>query len=139
MPGAAHRLPLILVIDDDEYIHPLLATALRRLPAETLSARTGSEALAIASLRPLDLIVLDLALPDTDGMTLLDALRQRRPTRDVPVVILSGLASHPAARSARVAAFVEKPFQSAALLRVVRAVLDGQSDRRVADPRPLPA
>jgi CheY-like chemotaxis protein len=139
MPGPAPRPPLILVVDDDEYVHALVAAALRRLPAEVIAARSGGEALAALARRLPDLIVLDLALPDTDGLALLERIRQRGATAEVPVVILSGLVGHPAARSTRVAGFVEKPFRATTLLDVVRSALDRPAGRAVAERRPLPA
>jgi CheY-like chemotaxis protein len=100
MVTSVRRPPLVLLVDDDEYIHALVARTLRRLPAETLAVRSGRDGLLVARQRPPDLILLDLALPDVDGLTLIDALRTVPATRDVPIVIVSGLAGLPALRSA---------------------------------------
>ncbi len=123
MVTSVRRPPLVLLVDDDEYIHALVARTLRRLPAETLAVRSGRDGLLVARQRPPDLILLDLALPDVDGLTLIDALRTVPATRDVPIVIVSGLAGLPALRSTPVAGVVTKPFRTATLLEVVTAAL----------------
>lgn len=139
MPSASPRPPLILVVDDDEYVHRLVEATVRRLRVETLSARSAAEALASAQLRPPDLVLLDLALPDVDGTMLLAILKELPTTRDVPVVVVSGLVGHPATRSEHVAGFVAKPFRPTALIQVIEAVLGGAVDERRPDLRPLPA
>lgn len=139
MPSPSSRPPLILIVDDDEYVHRLVEAAVRPIAAETLSARSGREALVIARLRQPDLILLDLALPDTDGMTLLATLRRIPALRETPVIVVSGLADHPAARSNEIAAFVAKPFRSTSLIDVIRTVLDQPGAKPRPEPRPLPA
>lgn len=139
MPSPSPRPPLILIVDDDEYVHRLVEATVRRLRAETLSARSAAEALAIARLRPPDLVLLDLALPDVDGTMLLAILKELPTTREVPVVVVSGLVGHPATRSEHVAGFVAKPFRPTALIQVIEAVLGGAVDEPRPELRPLPA
>lgn len=139
MPSPSPRPPLILIVDDDEYIHRLVAATVRRLRAETLSAWSAAEALAIARLRPPDLVLLDLALPDLDGTRLLAILKELPMTREVPVVVVSGLVGHPATRSEHVAGFVAKPFRPTSLIQVIQTVLGGALDEPRPELRPLPA
>jgi DNA-binding NarL/FixJ family response regulator len=77
----------ILLVDD----HAIVRTGLRRLlamvsDAEVLEAKTGREALAIAKARSLDMIILDLNLPELGGIELLARLRQSGP---MPILVLS--------------------------------------------------
>lgn len=139
MRPAAARPPLVLVVDDDEYIHRLVETTLRPLPAELVSARSGRQALVAVRHRLPDLVLLDLALPDTDGMTLLGILRERDLIPiEIPVVILSSLKDHPAVRLSGIQGFVAKPFRSMTLLRVVESALSGEpAGPRRAPPSPV--
>ncbi|HEX3699227.1 MAG TPA: response regulator transcription factor [Phenylobacterium sp.] len=77
----------ILTIDD----HAIVRTGLRKLlavvtDADVVEAKTGREGLAIAKSQPLDMIILDLNLPELGGVELLSRLRQ---TTDVPILVLS--------------------------------------------------
>jgi CheY-like chemotaxis protein len=139
MVTSVRRPPLVLLVDDDEYIHALVARTLRRLPAETLAVRSGHDGLVVARRRPPDLILLDLALPDIDGFVLLRAFRFTPATRDVPIVIVSGLAGHPALGSAEIAGMVGKPFRAATLLGVVTAALHQPPREPLPELQPLPA
>lgn len=77
----------ILLVDD----HAIVRTGLRKLlamvsDAEILEAKTGRESLAIAKAHSLDMIILDLNLPELGGIELLSRLRQNS---DVPILVLS--------------------------------------------------
>lgn len=80
----------IMVVDDHPLVRDALRTSLRALgtDAEIVEAETGGEALRLATQTPdMDLVLLDLNLPDTHGFSALDALRECCPA--VPVVVLS--------------------------------------------------
>ena len=76
----------ILVVEDEKSISTLITTILNNTGYEVMKARTGSEALSMISSHCPDLIVLDLGLPDMDG---LDILRQIRSWSTLPVVVVS--------------------------------------------------
>jgi len=76
----------ILVVEDEKSISTLISTILNNNGFEVMKARTGSEALSMISSHCPDLIVLDLGLPDMDG---LDILRQIRSWSTLPVVVVS--------------------------------------------------
>jgi two-component system OmpR family response regulator len=79
----AHR---ILIADDEGHIREVIRVALRKAGMDVIEARDGKEALArFASDRP-DLIVLDVGMPEFDG---LDVCREVRKTSDVPILFLS--------------------------------------------------
>ena len=76
----------VLVVDDEERIVHFLKTRLKALGYEVLSAANGIEAVEMAQTRDPDLIVLDLIMPDMDGIA---ALKEIRSFSTVPVIVLS--------------------------------------------------
>ena len=76
----------ILVVDDDPHIRDVVIFALEKAGMKTLSAGNGTEALSCAAAQKPDLIVLDISMPEMDG---LDDCRQIRKTSDMPVLFLS--------------------------------------------------
>lgn len=80
-------MPLtILVADDDPHIREVLDFALRKNGHATLMARDGKEALALFRRHAPDLVVLDVGMPEMDG---LDVCRVVRQTSNVPIIFLS--------------------------------------------------
>ena len=114
---------LLLVEDDRTAARGLVAQlAADGLPAEV--ADTATEAFDLALATPYDLILLDLMLPDQDGLDLLRRLRAAG--IGTPVVVLSGLASaHAKVKAFTLGAddFMSKPFDREELLARIRAVL----------------
>ncbi|WP_245973953.1 response regulator [Bosea caraganae] len=76
----------ILVVDDDPHIRDVICFALEKAGMATEIARNGSEALKLAELRVPDLIVLDIGMPELDG---LEVCRRLRRTSEVPILFLS--------------------------------------------------
>ena len=110
-----------LIIDDEKQIRRLLRLALESDGHQVLEAETGEEGLAeIVQHRP-DIVLLDLGLPDMDGVKLLRRLRE---WSDVPVLILSvrdDAEEKVAALDVGADDYVTKPFDTAELLARVRA------------------
>lgn len=79
-------MPQILVIDDDTDLLRVCSVGLAALGNEVRTADTGSSGLAEAAIRPPDVIVLDLGLPDADGLEICARLRS---WSQVPVIVLS--------------------------------------------------
>lgn len=115
--------PRVLVVDDEPQIRKFLGIALRAqgyLVAEAASGRAGLESLATGGA---DLVVLDLGLPDVDGI---DILRELRAFTNVPVVVLSVRASEAEkvrALDAGAHDYVTKPFGIQELMARLRALL----------------
>src|SRR5579872_1983143 len=115
--------PTILIVEDEPPIRRLLRTTLGAHDYRTLAAATGAEAMsALRHHRP-DLVLLDLGLPDIDGIKLISDIRAQGP---VPIVILSSRGDE----AAKVAAldsgaddYVTKPFGADELLARLRAAL----------------
>ena len=111
-----------LVIDDEPQIRRLLRILLEQEQYRALESDSGRRGLSEIALRRPDVVLLDLGLPDMDGMAVLERLRQ---WSRVPVLILSvrdGPEDKVAALDAGADDFVTKPFESAELLARLRAI-----------------
>ena len=76
----------ILIVDDDSHIREVISFALEKAGMKTSAARDGAEALQFFDKTGADLIVLDINMPEMDG---LDVCRELRKTSDVPILFLS--------------------------------------------------
>ena len=113
----------VLVIDDEPNIRRVVKDALRPDVSRVLEARSGSEALSIAAAERPDLIVLDLGLPDMDGI---EVCRQLRGWTSAPILVLSARDSETektALLDAGADDYVTKPFGPAEFRARVRAQL----------------
>ncbi|HVS67122.1 MAG TPA: response regulator [Mycobacteriales bacterium] len=112
----------VLVVDDEPQILRALRVNLSARSYDVYTAATGRQALDVAAQQRPDLIVLDLGLPDMDGVDVIHAIRDRSNT---PIVILSGrLNSNEKIRALDAGAddYVTKPFNVDELVARVRAV-----------------
>ena len=82
----SEKRPCILVVDDEEAIRQFLSVTLASQEYEIIEAASGEEAISSVSSRQPDLIILDLGLPDMDGVEVTRRLRQRT---QIPIIILS--------------------------------------------------
>ncbi|MFN7498276.1 MAG: ATP-binding protein [Hyphomonadaceae bacterium] len=87
--AADEAAPLILVIDDDEVSNTLALRAAQSLGLNSAMASTGSSALAYLANRAVDLVILNLELPDMDGYACLAALRANAALNDTPIVVIA--------------------------------------------------
>jgi two-component system KDP operon response regulator KdpE len=112
----------VLVIDDEPQIVRALRINLRVRQYEVHSAGTAAEALEVAAKHPPDLVILDLGLPDLDGVEVIHGLRG---WTDAPIIVLSGRADSTdkvEALDAGADDYVTKPFAIDELLARMRAV-----------------
>jgi two-component system KDP operon response regulator KdpE len=112
----------VLVVDDEPQILRALRINLLARQYQVVTAATGAEALRAAAADHPDLVVLDLGLPDMDGV---DVVRSLRTWTPVPIVILSGRMNSAAkvdALDAGADDYVTKPFSVEELLARIRAV-----------------
>jgi signal transduction histidine kinase len=116
--------PLVLIVDDDEALADNLAEIVRELDVDTIIAPDRASALSVASAQDLDVALIDVRLPDGDGMSLLEPLRTRSPF--VESVMVTGNATvEGAIEAVREAAFayVLKPVSPPDLLETVRRAM----------------
>ena len=113
----------ILVIEDEKSISHFISTVLNNNGYEAMQAQTGEEALSMISSHCPDLVILDLGLPDMDG---LDILRSLRSWSSLPVVVVSAR-SHErdkvAALDLGADDYITKPFGTGELMARIRTSL----------------
>lgn len=80
----------ILVVDDEKEIRELIEERLIQNKYAVLTASSGKEAIIIAETQQLDLILLDIAMPEMDGYQTCEKLKQGPKTKDIPVLFLTG-------------------------------------------------
>ncbi|MEF3127294.1 response regulator [Rhizobium leguminosarum] len=120
--------PRILVVDDEPHIRDVICFALERAGLAWLAARNGTEAMAAFRRGTIDLIILDIGIPDMDG---LEVCRQIRKTSGLPILFLS-------ARDEEIDRvlgleiggddYVTKPFSPRELVARVKAILKRSSN-----------
>ena len=131
----------LLVVDDHPSLRMLLRTTFEIIDIEVDEAGNAAEAMQRVAARRPDVIVLDIALPDVDGITLCRRLRAQPATADVPIVLLTGSsdASDEEGRAAGANAFVRKPFSPLELLETIEKLAGGLPQgpyRLMTDERP---
>lgn len=129
MPGT------ILIVEDEVDLVPALEYALRREGFRTIACATGRQALAILSEGVVDLVLLDLMLPDIPGTDVCRQLRADERTRRLPVFMMTARAEAAdvaAGRAAGVDEYITKPFVLRDLVRRVRAALPRRVGARPA-------
>ncbi len=103
----------ILVIDDEADFSEMLQFRLRHLNYEVSAAANGTDALNKAREESPDVILLDLLLPDLDGLTLCGILRREPGTRAAPIILITAVSTEATRHAARIAgasAFLGKPL-----------------------------
>ena len=131
----------ILVIDDQPNLRMLLRTTFEIIDVQVDEAGSAAEAMQRLAERTPDVIVLDVALPDVDGLSLCRRLRAQPSTAEVPIVLLTGSsdANDEEGRAAGADAFVHKPFSPLELLEIIEQVAGGLPQgpfRRKTEERP---
>ncbi len=81
--------PKLLIVEDDLDLSEMVSSYFRVQNYDVLTAAWGEEALQVANANPLDLIMLDIRLPDIDGFELCRLLRTNRKTQDIPIIFLT--------------------------------------------------
>ncbi|MCI7126275.1 MAG: response regulator transcription factor [Agathobaculum sp.] len=113
----------VLIIEDEKSIAHFISTILSSNGYETIQARSGSEALSMVSSHCPDLVILDLGLPDMDGIEILQSIRS---WSSLPVVVVSAR-SHEldkvSALDLGADDYLTKPFGTAELLARVRTAI----------------
>ncbi len=117
------NLPVVLVVEDDKAIVHLLTTILGANDYRVLQVKTGREALATISSHCPDVVLLDLGLPDMDGIDIIKSVRQ---WSQVPIIVLSARSREKEkveALDLGADDYVTKPFGTAELLARIRIAL----------------
>src|SRR5437764_9192995 len=123
----------ILIVEDNEKNMKLVRDILRHNGHETIEATTGTEGVRLAQERCPDLILMDIQLPDIDGIEALRRIRERRALDAVPVIAVSASVMPDDQQKIVTSgfdAFVTKPINLKQLLETVKRFLtDGRAPR----------
>ncbi len=116
----------ILIVEDDPTIASLVGIVLREAGYQAFHAGTAADALQLAETNAFDLVVLDWMLPDTPGVQICAALKERAGRRFLPILMLTAkgeLSDRVTALDAGVDDYLSKPFYIEELMARVRALL----------------
>ena len=121
----------ILVIEDEDSHRDLISQLLTFQGYEVLSAASGKEALASLVKNKIDLILLDIALPDASGIALMKQIRAKKPFATLPIIVVSAHV-HPtdirAAFAAGATSHIPKPINIQKLLQDIAAYLNVENE-----------
>jgi len=116
----------VLVVDDEIHIVHVVAIKLRNNGYEVISADNGTEAFKLACEEKPDIIVTDYQMPVMSGLELVEKLRQRDETRDIPIIMLTARSfavSKEQQEDLRISSCLSKPFSPKELLGNIEDVL----------------
>jgi DNA-binding response OmpR family regulator len=117
----------VLLIDDDENVRRSIGYVLKNQGYRILEAHTGSAALDTLRREPVDLIILDLVMPEMDGTIVCDRIRSTPAWAQLPVIIFTimrGEICRDWQHYVKADACLLKPFEVGELLMAVRKLLD---------------
>ena len=123
-------MPHILIVDDSPTIRRMVRASLGPIGAEFIEAASGLEAIEQLAVGSIQLMVLDLNMPDMHGLEVLGFVRANRKFQQLPVIVLTtrdDQASRAAATQAGATSYLTKPFTPQALLAEARAVIEKTS------------
>jgi CheY-like chemotaxis protein len=113
----------ILVIDDDRDILDALSETLTEAGWQVITADGAIEGVALARSHSVDVVLTDVLMPDTDGLSLAGTLRRDPALASIPIVFMTASIGH--ARNLGREIVVEKPFALPNLLATLRSCLPG--------------
>jgi two-component system chemotaxis response regulator CheY len=123
----------ILIVDDSPTIRKMVRASLEAVQSsEFIEASTGLEAIEHLAVSRVQLIVLDLNMPDMHGVDVLKFVRRHQGFRDVPIVVLTTRgdeSSRETAMAAGATQYLTKPFAPQVLLSAARDLLSGAAER----------
>jgi CheY-like chemotaxis protein len=112
----------ILIVEDHPDVRRVLTLGLRHLGYEIVEADTGSSGIAQTVSESPDLVLVDLSLPDVNGLEIARVIKQNPRTAEIPLVALSGHSEReiaPKVLEAGMAAYLMKPIQTEELVKVI--------------------
>ena len=124
-------VPDILVVDDSKVMREMVVACLRAIEGLTFAhASSGLEAIEQLSLRPYDLVVLDLNMPDIGGVEVIEFIRGQDTLQTLPILVVTTRGddtSKGRVMAAGASSFMTKPFQPDAIVAEARSLLTRSS------------
>jgi len=117
----------ILIVDDSPTIRRMVRASLAPIGADFIEASSGLEAIEQLALGPIQLMVLDLNMPDMHGLEVLGFVRANQKFQQLPVLVLTTRddpSSRTAAMQAGATHYLTKPFTPQSLLAEARGIID---------------
>lgn len=117
---------LVLVVDDEEMTRQMLAMLLGLGGFEAVEAENGLDALAQVAKHHPDAIILDVMMPEMDGITMCKQLRANPSTHAIPVIMLSGrtqIGAEDEGLAAGANAYLRKPMEPKELLEILNELV----------------
>ena len=121
----------VLIVDDDKALRSFLSSILEDEGYEVLLAATGAEGEALLEAKPVDVVLVDLRLPDEDGISVLRKIKREEP--DVQVIVLTAFgAVESAVEAMKLGAYdyINKPFDVSELRLIIERALKELAMRR---------
>lgn len=118
--------PLIMVVDDEEDVVELVKRILESESYQVATAYNGDSARALLKRTKPDLIFLDILMPNIDGYTICSETKLGNKTKDIPVIMLTGLGyeiNKELAKASGADGYITKPFSSKDLLDTIAKFL----------------
>jgi CheY-like chemotaxis protein len=122
--------PKILIVDDEPHMLRVTEFSLRRGGYQLIIGRNGREAIELADLEQPALIVMDVLMPELDGLSALRLLKQSPKTANIPVIMLTArghVMTRQDAADSGASLFLTKPFSPNQLLTEAKRLIDAQS------------
>jgi CheY-like chemotaxis protein len=122
--------PKILIVDDEPHMLRVTEFSLRRGGYQLIIGRNGREAIELADREQPALIVMDVLMPELDGLGALRLLKQGPKTANIPVIMLTArghVMTRQDAEDSGASLFLTKPFSPNQLLTEAKRLIDAQS------------
>lgn len=116
----------ILVAEDDSETRQIVGTTLKFSDFQIIYAGNGKEALDKALSELPDMVILDVMMPDIDGITITRTLRENEKTKDIPIILLTGCGEEEDIQKgldAGATEYYSKPFSPIKLLDKIHSIL----------------
>lgn len=129
----------ILIVDDEPHMLRITDFSMKKAGYTTITARNGREAINLAQSALPDLIVMDVSMPEMDGIAALKELKASASTAKIPVIMLTSRGQNltrDEAEHSGAALYVTKPFSPSALASEVRRIMDGPAVPNISPDSP---
>lgn len=116
----------VLIIDDENYINRLVHFNLLEDGYDVITASSGKEGLDLLKKKHPDLVILDIAMPEMDGFTVMEKMREDDDLKNIPILILTAKVMEEVEKRAMklgAAGFMTKPFSPSELSKRVDEII----------------
>ncbi len=127
MEASQETRPIVMVVDDDELAAKAVTKVLEKEGFELLTVHSGRDALTLLADHPVDVLVLDVMMPQMTGLQVCEELRKDDKLRELPVILLTGcddFETRAAGMKLGVSEFLCKPFAHHELIARIHSQLE---------------